>query len=85
MRLVKSSSLAGKFLTQCFREWNTDLGLRYSVVKGVYAIRVVSANPKTDEKHLRKAFDIFVRTTLDTLDKMRRESEEAYIKGKPHL
>lgn len=37
--------------------------LTSSVVKGVYAIRVVSANPKADEKHLRRAFEILVGTT----------------------
>lgn len=34
--------------------------LTSSVVKGVYAIRVVSANERAEEKHLRKAFEILV-------------------------
>lgn len=37
--------------------------LTSSVIKGVYAIRVVSANPKADEEHLRRAFKILVNTT----------------------
>ena len=37
--------------------------LTSSVVKGVYTIRVVSANPKADEQHIRRAFDILVQTT----------------------
>ncbi len=37
--------------------------LTSSVIEGVYAIRVVSANPKADEEHLRRAFEILVNTT----------------------
>jgi len=40
-----------------------EIFLTSSVVKGVYTIRVVSANPKADEQHLRKAFRILVETT----------------------
>jgi aromatic-L-amino-acid decarboxylase len=40
-----------------------EIFLTSSVVKGVYTIRVVSANPKADEHHLRKAFRILVETT----------------------
>jgi aromatic-L-amino-acid decarboxylase len=32
-------------------------------LRGKFAIRVVSANEKADEAHVRKAFDIIVRTT----------------------
>lgn len=39
-----------------------EIFLTSTVVKGVYAIRVVSANPKASEEHLRKAFDILVKT-----------------------
>ncbi|EPE24467.1 PLP-dependent transferase [Glarea lozoyensis ATCC 20868] len=34
-----------------------------SLVAGVYVIRVVSANPKAEEKYLKKAFEILVATT----------------------
>jgi aromatic-L-amino-acid decarboxylase len=37
--------------------------LTSTVVQGAYAIRVVSANPKADHEHLRKAFEILVKTT----------------------
>lgn len=37
--------------------------LTSTVVNGVYAIRVVSANSKADQEHLRKAFEILVTTT----------------------
>lgn len=39
-----------------------EVFLTSSVVKGIYAIRVVSANEKADEAHLRRAFDILVDT-----------------------
>ena len=40
-----------------------EIFLTSSVVKGVYTIRILSANPKADEHHLRKAFRILVETT----------------------
>ena len=46
-----------------------EIFLTSSVVKGVYCIRVVSANPKANEKNLRRAFDILVKTTEDVLNK----------------
>ena len=46
-----------------------EIFLTSSVVKGVYTIRVVSANPKADGKHLRRAFEILVETTEDILNK----------------
>ncbi len=42
-----------------------EIFLTSSVVNGVYAIRVISANEKADEEHLGKAFQILVRTTED--------------------
>lgn len=44
-----------------------EIFLTSTVVKGVYAIRVVSANALADESHLRNAFAILVRTTEETL------------------
>lgn len=44
-----------------------EIFLTSSVVKGIYAIRIVSANEKADEQHLKKAFDILVKTTEDVL------------------
>lgn len=46
--------------------------LTSTVVQGVYAIRVVSANPKADQEHLKKAFNILVQTT----EEVRRMSEQ---------
>lgn len=37
--------------------------LTSTVVQGVYAIRVVSANPQADREHLKNAFEILVKTT----------------------
>ena len=54
-----------------------EIFLTSSVIKGVYAIRVVSGNENTDEQHLRKAFDILVRMTLE----MRVEAEVTNANG----
>ena len=45
--------------------------LTSGVVKGIYAIRVVSANEKTEEMYLKRAFDILVQTTEEVLSKER--------------
>ena len=47
-----------------------EIFLTSGVVNGVYAIRVVSANPKADEEHLRKAFDILVATAEEVLGRL---------------
>ena len=44
-----------------------EIYLTSGVVNGVYAIRVVSANPKAEEKFVRRAFAVLVRTTEDAL------------------
>ena len=49
--------------------------LTSTVVQGVYAIRVVSANPKADREHLKKAFEILVKTT----EEIQGLSEQAYV------
>lgn len=46
-----------------------EIFLTSSVVNGVYAIRVISANEKADEEHLKKAFEILVRTTEDIVER----------------
>ncbi|KAL8805363.1 MAG: hypothetical protein Q9200_005456 [Gallowayella weberi] len=51
-----------------------EIFLTGTMIKGLYAIRIVSANEQTDEAHLRKAFEILVKTTKDILrirDRMR--------------
>ena len=40
-----------------------------TVVGGVYAIRVVSANPLAQEKYVREIFDVLVRTAEEVLRK----------------
>ena len=45
-----------------------EIYLTSSIVEGVYAIRVVSANLQTDEEHLRKAFEILVKTAEEVLN-----------------
>ena len=50
-----------------------DIFLTSTMVKGVYAVRVVSANLKTDEEHLRKAFDLLLQKAQEII---RQESHE---------
>ncbi|KAL8938983.1 MAG: hypothetical protein Q9216_003609 [Gyalolechia sp. 2 TL-2023] len=50
-----------------------EIFLTSTMIKDIYAIRVVSANEQTDEQHLRKAFDILVRTSLEVLSDRKRE------------
>lgn len=45
-----------------------EIYLTSSVVAGTYAIRVVSANPKAEEKYIRRAFEILVETTEELRD-----------------
>ena len=52
-----------------------EIYITSSVVKGVYTIRVVSANPKADEQHLRRAFEILVETAEATKKKKQEEKE----------
>ena len=70
--IVKSSladNQANALSQEVYERINADgkIFLTSSLVHGVYAIRVVSANPKADETHLRRAFDILVGTTEEVL------------------
>lgn len=76
--IVKSyvtDNQANTLTQEIYERMNADgkIFLTSSVVKGVYAIRVVSANPKADEKHLRRAFEILVGTTEEVLAAKRKE------------
>lgn len=51
--------------------------LTSSLVKGIYAVRVVSANERTDETHLRRAFQILVSTTEGVLREEREKEKSA--------
>ena len=50
-----------------------EIFLTSSVVKGIYSIRVVSANEKADEGHLRSAFEILVNTAEMVLSKSKAD------------
>ena len=51
-----------------------DIMLTSSVIGGKYVIRVVSANPKADQAHLKRAFDIIVKITDDVRGQYRGRS-----------
>lgn len=55
-----------------------EIFLTSGVVNGVYAIRVVSANPKADEPHLKRAFEILVATAEEVL---RRSTSDPEVGG----
>lgn len=44
-----------------------EIFITSTVIDGVYVIRVVSANPMAEEKNVRNAFEIIVRTTEEVL------------------
>ncbi|TKA64105.1 hypothetical protein B0A49_06197 [Cryomyces minteri] len=44
-----------------------EIFLTSGVVGGVYVIRIVSANPMAEEKYVRRAFDILVKTAEEVL------------------
>ena len=44
-----------------------EIFITSTVIDGVYVIRVVSANPLAEEKYVRNAFDIVVRTSEEVL------------------
>jgi len=53
-----------------------EIFLTSTIVKDIYAIRVISANETTDEPHLRRAFEILVTATEAALSE-----EQAQKKG----
>lgn len=58
-----------------------EIFLTSSIIKGVYAIRVVSANPKANEEHLREAFNILVRTAEDVIGNNDQASSTTHVNG----
>lgn len=46
-----------------------EIFITSTVMAGIYAIRVVSANERADEKYIRRAFDILVNTAEEALQK----------------
>lgn len=61
----ETQAVADKLSKEVYELINSrgEIYITSSVVGGVYAIRVVSANELADEKYIRNAFDIIVRTT----------------------
>ena len=56
-----------------------EIMLTSGVVKGIYAIRIVSANERADEAHLRRAFEILVdtaETVISESDAKTRNAEQ---------
>ena len=51
-----------------------EIFITSSVVNGIYAIRVVSANPLAAEKYVRRAFEIFVHTAEEVLGQRKSQN-----------
>jgi aromatic-L-amino-acid/L-tryptophan decarboxylase len=50
-----------------------EILLTSTIIGGVYIIRVVCANPKTEEKYMRRAFEILVDATEEVFKDERRD------------
>ena len=50
-----------------------EIFLTSTVVKGIYSIRIVSANEKADEEHLRRAFEILVKTAEQVISESKAD------------
>ncbi|KAI9681531.1 MAG: hypothetical protein M1817_002815 [Caeruleum heppii] len=78
----KKSSREANELTKAVYETINSRGEIYltsTMLKDVYAIRVVSANPKAEEKYIRRAFEILVQTTEETIGKATESVHEMKI------
>ena len=51
-----------------------EIFLTSSIVKGIYSIRIVSANEKTDETYLRRAFEILVNNAEMVISESQAET-----------
>lgn len=51
-----------------------EIFLTSSIVQGIYSIRIVSANEKTDEVYLRRAFEILVNTAEMVISQYKAET-----------
>ena len=47
--------------------WRGEIMLTSTFIGGLFVIRINGANPKTEEKYMRRAFDILVSTTEEVL------------------
>ena len=68
------SELTNSLTKSVYETINTagQIFLTSTVVKGIYAIRVVSVNERTEEVHLRKAYEILVTTAEAVIAAERR-------------
>ena len=73
----KSLSDANQVTKEVYELINSrgEIFLTSGVVEGMYAIRVVSANPKAEEKYIRRAFEILVQTAEEVLEKSSSSTE----------
>ncbi|KAI9700664.1 MAG: hypothetical protein M1836_002033 [Candelina mexicana] len=75
----KKNDMESNSLTKVVYELINERGeifLTSSVIGGTYAIRVVSANPKAEEKYVRSAFEIIVRTAEEVLSRQAGNGEK---------
>ena len=63
---LKKANEATKTVFETIDE-QKEFFLTSTVVGGVYAIRVVSANPQAEEKYVREVFEVLVRTAEEVL------------------
>lgn len=77
----KDKEVANKITNEVYELVNSrgEIYITHTVLQGVYAIRVVSANPLAEESFIRKAFDILVRTTEEV------KSQKALANGSKEL
>lgn len=66
---IQTSEVADGITKKVYELINSrgEIFITSTVVDGVFVIRVVSANPLAEEKYVRNAFNILVRTTEEVL------------------
>lgn len=67
--VVQKDEVADSITKKVYELINTrgEIFITSTVIDGRYVIRVVSASPMAEEKYVRNAFDILVRTTEEVL------------------
>jgi len=70
------ANVVTKEITDIINE-NGEIVIRSTTTVGKSVMRVVSANPNAEEKYVRNAFDIIVRTTEEVLGKRHTETANA--------
>ena len=64
--LAEYSNLVTKEVYELIN-WRGEIMLTSTSIGGLFVIRINGANPKTEEKYMRRAFDILVSTTEEVL------------------